>query len=167
MGDVYYDRYGKEKYGEDVISMHQKGYFAVLLKDNKVLVTYPPQVDWPEFPGGTVSRREDFRDCLYRKLYEESGLDFMLDHGLKEFSQTINYFADDAKPNGVFCVYEQTFIVYDAATYGFDSNKEIWKTPENGKACWVKVEDILSKKIKINYTHWLAMQALFGDKMEP
>ena len=161
MHDFFWDRFGQQKYGEDVIPSHQKGYFAILLKDNKVLVTYPPQVDLPEFPGGSVSRKEDFRDCLYRKLYEETGIDFMLDYGIKEFSQTINYFADDAKPNGVYCIYNQMFIVYDASSYGFDTSKKIWKTPENGKAAWLSLEDIIAKKIPINYTHWLAVQALF------
>ena len=161
MDNLYYNRYGQTKFASDIIPMHQKGYFAILIKDNKVLLTYPPQVDLPEFPGGSISRREDFRDCLYRKLYEETGLDFMLDYGVKEFSQTINYFADDAKPNGVYCIYEQMFIVYDASSYGFDTQKENWKTPENGKASWIALEDIISKKIKINYTHWLAVQNLF------
>ncbi len=165
MNNMYFDRYGKQKYGEDIIPTHQKGYFAILLKDDKVLLTYPPQVDLPEFPGGSISRREDFRDCLYRKLYEETGIDFMLDYGMKEFSQTINYFADDAKPNGVYCIYEQMFIVYDASSYGFETNQNLWKTPENGKAEWVNVQDILSQKVKINYTHWLAVQNLFaGNK---
>ena len=70
MSDIFYDRRGHEKYADEIIPLHQKGYFAILVKDEKVLVTYPPQVSVPEFPGGTVSRREDFRGCLYRKLYE-------------------------------------------------------------------------------------------------
>lgn len=79
MSDIFYDRRGHEKYADEIIPLHQKGYFAILVKDEKVLVTYPPQVSVPEFPGGTVSRREDFRGCLYRKLYEETGIEFELD----------------------------------------------------------------------------------------
>lgn len=161
MSDIFYDRRGKPKYADDIIPVQQKGYFAILLKDDKVLVTYPPQVNVPEFPGGTLSRKEDFRECLFRKLYEETGIDFMLDYGLREFHQEINYFADDARPYGTYCIYDQTFIVYDASSYGFDTNVEAWKTPENGMAAWIAVEDIFSAKTKVNYAHWQAVQALF------
>lgn len=53
MVEVFYDRRGKEKYADDVIPFEQKGYFAILVKDDRVLVTYPPQVSVPEFPGGS------------------------------------------------------------------------------------------------------------------
>lgn len=96
MSDIFYDRRGHEKYADEIIPLHQKGYFAILVKDEKVLVTYPPQVSVPEFPGGTVSRREDFRGCLYRKLYEETGIEFELDWGEKSYQQIVNYFAEDA-----------------------------------------------------------------------
>lgn len=161
MNEVFYDRNGKTKYADNIIPIKQKGYFAILLKDNKVLVTYPPMVERPEFPGGSVSRREDFRNCLYRKLYEETGIEFMLDYGIKEFHQEINYFADDARPFGEYCIYDMTFIVYDASSYGFDTTVSPWKTPENGMAAWIAVEDIFSGKNKVNYTHWQAVQALF------
>lgn len=91
MSDIFYDRRGHEKYADEIIPLHQKGYFAILVKDEKVLVTYPPQVSVPEFPGGTVSRREDFRGCLYRKLYEETGIEFELDWGEKSYQQIVNY----------------------------------------------------------------------------
>lgn len=164
MTEVFYDRFGREKYADDIIPVHQKGYFAILVKDDLVLVTYPPQVKVPEFPGGSVSRKEDFRDCLYRKLYEETGIEFALSQGEKSYSQTINYFANDARPFGEYCVYEQTFIVYDASAYGFDTTKEPWRTPENGTAAWLKKEDIFSGTHKINYAHWLAFQHLFKLK---
>ena len=41
MVEVFYDRRGKEKYADDVIPFEQKGYFAILVKDDRVLVTYP------------------------------------------------------------------------------------------------------------------------------
>ena len=134
MSDIFYDRRGHEKYADEIIPLHQKGYFAILVKDEKVLVTYPPQVSVPEFPGGTVSRREDFRGCLYRKLYEETGIEFELDWGEKSYQQIVNYFAEDARPFGEYCVYDQTFIVYDASSYGFDTSVSPWRTPENGNA---------------------------------
>ncbi len=164
MADVFYDRFGNKKYADDVIPVIQKGYFAILIKDGKLLLTYPPAVAIPEFPGGTVSRREDFRSCLFRKLYEETGIEFMLSHGMLEYTQTVNYYADDARPEGVFCVYEQNFIVYDASSYGFETEKEAWKTPENGRAAWVSKEDIASAAVKINNSHWLAFQKLFLEK---
>lgn len=164
MSDIFYDRRGHEKYADEIIPLHQKGYFAILVKDEKVLVTYPPQVSVPEFPGGTVSRREDFRGCLYRKLYEETGIEFELDWGEKSYQQIVNYFAEDARPFGEYCVYDQTFIVYDASSYGFDTSVSPWRTPENGNAAWLNIQDIFSAKTKINYTHWLAFQHLFNIK---
>lgn len=163
MSEVFFDRQGNKKYADDIIPIHQKGYFAILVKDNKVLVTYPPMVKVPEFPGGTVGRREDFRACLYRKLYEETGIEFMLDTGERQFNQEINYFAEDARPFGEYCLYDQTYIVYDASSYGFDTNKAGWRTPENGVAAWINIKDIFLGNAKINYAHWQAFQALFGS----
>lgn len=164
MVEVFYDRKGRKKYADDIIPIRQKGYFAILVKDEKVLVTYPPLVNVPEFPGGAVSRKEDFRSCLYRKLFEETGIEFMLDFGINQMEQVVNYFAEDARPFGEFCIYDQTFIVYDASSYGFDTNVEMWSTPENGMAAWVNINDIFEGKTKINYAHWLAFQKLFADK---
>lgn len=166
MSDVFYDRRGREKHADDEIVVRQKGYFAILVKDDKVLVTYPPAVSVPEFPGGSVSRNEDFRSCLFRKLYEETGIEFMLDHGQRQFQQDINYFAEDARPFGEYCAYNQTFIVYDASSYGFDTGKEPWRTPENGLAAWLNIEDIFSARTKINYAHWQAFQQLFEVKRQ-
>lgn len=164
MSNVFYDRCGREKYADEIIPIRQKGYFAILVKDEKVLVTYPPQVKVPEFPGGTITRKEDFRACLYRKLYEETGIEFELDHGERSYSQTVNYFAEDARPFGEYCIYDQTFIVYDASSFGLDTNIEPWHTPENGSGAWLNIEDIFSAKTRINYTHWLAFQNLFKVK---
>lgn len=163
MDEVFYDRRGKEKYADDIIPVEQKGYFAILVKDEKVLVTYPPQVNVPEFPGGSVSRREDFRGCLFRKLFEETGIEFMLDAGVKQYEQDINYFAEDARPYGEFCKYNMTFIVYDASSYGFDTCRGMWKTPENGLAAWININDIFEAKTRINYAHWQAFQNLFAE----
>lgn len=161
MNEPFYDRRGRKKYADDVIPVRQKGYFAILLKDGKVLVTYPPQVSVPEFPGGAISRSEDFRECLYRKLYEETGIEFMLDRGVRNYHQIINYFAEDARPYGEFCVYDMNFIVYDASSYGFDTSCPQCRTPENGCSGWIEIKDIFSGSIKINYAHWLAFKQLF------
>ena len=33
MSDIFYDRRGHEKYADEIIPLHQKGYFAILVKD--------------------------------------------------------------------------------------------------------------------------------------
>lgn len=35
MSDIFYDRRGHEKYADEIIPLHQKGYFAILVKDEK------------------------------------------------------------------------------------------------------------------------------------
>ncbi len=160
MDKIFFNRRGREKYADDVVPVEKTGYFALLIKDHKVLLTYPPQVSVPEFPGGSCKRREDFRDCLFRKLYEETGVEFMLDKGETSYEQTVNYFADDERPDGTFYIYRQIFIVYDASSYGFDIDVPRWKTPENGYAQWVDLEDIFEGRVKVNYCHWTALQKL-------
>ena len=126
MDKIFFNRRGREKYADDVVPVEKTGYFALLIKDHKVLLTYPPQVNVPEFPGGSCKRREDFRDCLFRKLYEETGVEVMLDKGETSYEQTVNYFADDERPDGTFYIYRQIFIVYDASSYGFDIDVPRW-----------------------------------------
>ena len=164
--NVYFDRYGNKKFLEDKIGIEKKGFYVVLIANEKILMTYPPNVpNCPEFPGGSVLRGEDFRKCLYRTLYQEAGIEFMLDSSSKVFQQNVNFFADDLKPVGEFWIYNQTFFVYDALTYGFDTNKEKWKTPGGAMAEWVPIEDIFSGNKKINFAHWQAVQGLFKDKL--
>lgn len=162
MTDIFYDRYGKKVFADDVTPVRKTGYFAVLIKEKKVLITYPHGSAVPEFPGGSIKRDENFRECLFRKLYEETGLEFMLDRSEKEFQQIFNYFADDEKPNGTFYIYDQTFWCYDATKFGFKDSADMWKTPENSKAAWINIEDIIGGKIKINYAHWMAFKQLFN-----
>lgn len=107
MDNLFFNRKGRPKYVDDVIPAYKNGYFALLVKENKILLTYPPGVGVPEFPGGSIRRSENFRDCLFRKLYEETGVEFMLDKGVRQFEQTVNYFADDEKPSGMFYIYHQ------------------------------------------------------------
>lgn len=161
MADVYFDRMGREKYPDDIIPLNKKAYYAILVKDKKVLITYPPHIKVPEFPGGGMSRNDDFRSCLYKKLYEDSGLEYMLDRGNLDYQQVVKYFDDDVRPYGQFCIYDQTFMVYDADSYGFDTSREMWKTPSNGLAVWVDIDDIFKGVTKINYMHWQAFQKLF------
>ena len=166
MDEAFFDRYGRKKYATDIIPIRQKGYFAILVKDKKVLLTYPPLVDIPEFPGGSIARGENFRECLFRKLYEETGIEFMLSEGEKEFTHTLRYFAEDARPYGEYCIYDMTFLVYDAASYGFDTSVAKCKTPENGCAVWLPIAEILSGETKINYAHWLAFKELFNEQTD-
>ncbi len=164
MNEFFFDRRGRRKYADDIIPVHKDGYFALLVKDGKFLLTYPPDVTIPEIPGGSIHRGETFRDCLFRKLYEETGIEFMLDWGQETFEQTFFYYADDEKPDGGFYVYHQTFVVYDASNYGFDTGKRLWRTPENGRAGWFDAEKVFSGEIEVNYGHRLALQALFSGE---
>ena len=50
MVEVFYDRRGKEKYADDVIPFEQKGYFAILVKDDRVLVIRR-RFRFPNFPA--------------------------------------------------------------------------------------------------------------------
>ena len=162
MTDIFYDRNGKEFFIGDLTPIKKTGYFAILLRDNKVLITYPRGTNVPEFPGGSAKRDENYRDCLFRKLYEETGIEFMLDKGIKEYQHTFNYFADDEKPRGTFFIYIQTFWVYNADKFGFKEIAEEWKTPENSKAAWVEIDDIVNGKIILNYAHLIAFKKLFN-----
>ena len=157
----FFDRYGREKYSDDLIPICQTGYFVIIIKDEKILMTYPPKVGVPEFPGGCINTQEDYKTCLFRKLFEETGIEYMLCKSEKTFSQDINYFADDALPFGALCHYHQNFFVFNAASSGFDTSKEAWKTPENGKAEWIEIKKIISGERKINYAHWQAVKNLF------
>ncbi|MDR1026560.1 MAG: NUDIX domain-containing protein [Lactobacillus sp.] len=160
---VFYNRYGEECFLGDAVPTNKKGYFAVLIKDDKVLVTIPEGADIPEFPGGNKQRNETPRESLYRKLYEETGVDFELGCGCsdKEFNHVVDYFSIEDKPNGRFFFYDQTFYVYDASAFGIDATEKVWKTPDGAQACWVKMKDIIKEKKKINYAHWLAFKEIF------
>ena len=119
--NVFFDRYGRQKFNDDIVPSHKKGYFVLLVKDDWVLLTIPPKQKVPEFPGGSILRGEDFHDCLFRKLYEETGLELMLGRGDQTFEQTVPYFADDEPPCGMFYIYEQVFYAYNLEKYDVDS----------------------------------------------
>ena len=130
MSNIFFDRYGRKKYaGDDVIPMHQKGYFAILVWDNKVLLTYPPLVKVPEFPGGTVDRKEDFRDCLYRKLYEETGITSVR---LRQIlPEKLRYdFPDNAlrKYDALYRGQEQSWVLFEF--FGSDEEINFFVRPE-------------------------------------
>ena len=162
MYDMFFDRYGKRRFLGESIPISKKGFFAILLKDDKVLVTVPPNSELPEFPGGHKQRGEDLRSCLYRKLYEETGVDFMLGEGARKFSQVVNYF-DIEEKKGTFYIYDQTFIVYDAEKYGFNTKAKPRVAPDGAKSYWLKVKDITSGKVGLSYMHGLAFGEMFKD----
>lgn len=157
---IFFDRYGREHYCEAAIPSVKEGFFALLVKDGRLLLTYPPHSDVGEFPGGSRRRKESVRDCLFRKLYEETGVEFMLEKPEKSFEQTVRYFADDEPCGGMFYLYQQKFMLYDADNLSFDVFRKKWKTPENGEAEWVELDDILNRRVKLNFVHELALQAL-------
>lgn len=160
--NVFFDRYGRQKFNDDIVPSHKKGYFVLLVKDDWVLLTIPPKQKVPEFPGGSILRGEDFHDCLFRKLYEETGLELMLGRGDQTFEQTVPYFADDEPPCGMFYIYEQVFYAYNLEKYDVYIKSEPWSTPERGFARWVKIKDIFEGKVKINYAHWQALQQMIS-----
>ena len=49
MSDIFYDRRGHEKYADEIIPLHQKGYFAILVKDEKVLLLIRRRYPFPSF----------------------------------------------------------------------------------------------------------------------
>ena len=63
--NVFFDRYGRQKFNDDIVPSHKKGYFVLLVKDDWVLLTIPPKQKVPEFPGGSILRGEDLsKRCL-------------------------------------------------------------------------------------------------------
>src|SRR5574344_1105654 len=163
MVESFFNRWGKKVYAEDIVPVKKEGYFAVLYAEGKVLLTFPTWgIDAPEVPGGSKRRGETQRESLYRTLYDETGLEFMLNDGIEQWSQKINFFADDIRPNGEYWEYEQTFILYEAGKFGFDVDRPRWKTPCNALAEWISIQDILEDKIKVNYAHLQALKALFA-----
>lgn len=162
MADVFYSRAGIKKFADDIVPVVKVGYFALLFKDNHLLLTYSPHAKIPEFPGGEVLRNENYRDCLFRKLYEQTGFDFMLDKGMKKVEQTVNCFDENERQSGKFCIYRQIFLLYNADKFDFDINVPKWKTPENGYAEWVRFDDLLNEKVKLSYFHSLALKKLFS-----
>ena len=114
-----------------------------------------------EFPGGGQKRQEDFRACLFRKLYEETGIELMLDKSGRVFEQEADYYADDE--DGGFYRYHQVFLKYDCEKYGLRMSEEIRKTPENGWAVWAKIKDVAAGNIKMNVWHLAAAKNLLSD----
>lgn len=153
MTKPFMDRFGKAHYAEEDMATKRTAFYAIVIKDGQVLLTALPRFDLFEFPGGGLNRGEDYKTCLLRELYEETGYDFALDHGEKQINQVINFFADDLRPHGEFWIYDQTYIVYNADKYNISLREGEWKTPENGTAKWVKLQDLIEGKIDINFCH--------------
>lgn len=160
MNNLFYDRYGKIHYPEEGQAFSRSGVFAIILKQGQVLLTAEPHTGVYEFPGGGIERGEDMRRCLMRELYEETGYDFEL--GEQEtkvrLEQTVNYYSDSVRPGGLYLIYHQTFLVYDAEKYGFELREGEWKTPENGRAVWAEIKDLYQGKIPFHYAHAQALE---------
>ena len=128
-----------------------------------VLLRYPPRVDVPEFIGGICPREEDVRACLFRLLYEQSGYEQIPAVEEKCFEQEINYFDETLRAANPFIVYHQVFKVFDAGEADGKKDDGWWRTPEGGRAGWIDLYRLFEGEIRINYTHWLALQALFPE----
>lgn len=155
----FIDRFGKPHYTEEGAATHRRAYYAILIKDGKVLLTALPRFDLFEFPGGGLNRGEDYKTCLKREFYEETGYEFELGKGKAQIHQLVNFFADDIRPSGEFWIYDQTYIVYEADSFGVELKEGSWRTPENGTAKWVDLEELKAGKIEINYCHRLAFES--------
>lgn len=162
MTKTFMDRFGKAHYAEDEMATKRTAYYAIIIKEGKVLLTALPRFNLYEFPGGGLNRGENYKTCLLRELYEETGYDFGLDHGDSQIHQLVNFFADDIRPHGEYWTYDQTYIVYDADKYKIPFREGEWKTPENGTAKWVDLQELKDGKIAINYCHRLAFDKFFG-----
>lgn len=161
MIEPFFDRWGKEHYFEADLALVRSGYFAIIIKNGMVLLSSLPRHDLFEFPGGGLNRGEDYKTCLVRELYEETGYEFALGSGNREHKQLVNFFAEHIRPAGECRKYSQTFIFYDADNYGLEIKEGTWSTPENGHAKWVEFQDLLDGKIELNYMHRKALDALF------
>jgi len=50
------------------------GQYALILKDKKLLLLYPPQGPYWHFPGGRLDNEEDHQESLIREVKEETDL---------------------------------------------------------------------------------------------
>ena len=160
MSEAFVDRFGRQHYAEEGLATPRTAYYMIIIKNRQVLLSALPRFDLFEFPGGGLNRGENYKTCLKRELYEETGYDFALGNGQAELRQKVNFFADDIRPRGEYWHYDQVFMVYDAAAYGIKIKEGEWTTPENGKAKWVDVAEIDSGKLPLNYCHKMAWDKL-------
>ena len=49
---AFMDRYGKVHYADEETATFRTAYYAIIIKDKKVLLTALPRFDLFEFPGG-------------------------------------------------------------------------------------------------------------------
>lgn len=163
MNNVFVNSKGRAVFADDVVPAVENGYFALLIKDDKILLHYPPKNDVPELVGGVCPRGENLRDNMSRLIYEQTGVDIMPSEAAKHFEQEVDYADDNASGTNPFIHYHQAFDVFDVATYWSEDERLKWVTPDGGCAVWAELDDVLVGKLKINYWHFAAMQKIFDE----
>ena len=163
MDNVFVDAKGREVFADDIVPAVEKGNFALLIRDDKILLHYPLKSDVPEIIGGVCQRGENPRDNMSRLIYEQTGLDITPSEAEKHLEQEVDYVDCTVTGTNPFMRYCQVFEVFDVAAYWPDDGRLKWSAPDGGCAEWVDVDEVLSGKVKINYWHFAAMQKIFSE----
>ena len=58
MSDVFINSRGREVFADDVVPAVEDGYFAIFIKNKKVLLYWPPYGEAAEFIGGVCPRAQ-------------------------------------------------------------------------------------------------------------
>ena len=161
MSDVFINSRGREVFADDVVPAVEDGYFAIFIKNKKVLLYWPPYGEAAEFIGGVCPRGEDKAASLSRMLYEQSGFESAIGKPEEIWSQEVDYF--DARAANPFIHYRQVFGLFDAAKYPLVERDKNWTTPDGGAAMWQDLDALFRGDIELNYTHMAALKALVAE----
>ncbi len=108
---------------------------CLIYKDNEILVIDRKKKDWPglTFPGGHVEKNEDFNTSVIREVKEETGLTIKkpILCGIEEFKTK-----DE----------DRYLMLY----YKTDKFSGKLKSSSEGKAFWIKREDLNKHKLSLD-----------------
>ncbi len=162
MTNLYIDRHGNTHINDTGYFATKKSCFAIIEKDEKILLTFPKKQIVGEFPGGFVERGEGLETSLSREFFEETGLNIEFGKSSKQLTQDVLYFADDIRPNGEFWNYRQIFLFFDFNKLNISQPSFPWQTPEGGYAGWYSKHDFLTGNVPLNYMHKQALSKILG-----
>ena len=137
---MYVDRLGvMHTPSENDVIKDRQGAFAVIIIDNKILVTAGPHApEVPELPGGGIDEGEDPEQAVIREIYEETAQDLQNYKIKKQWDFEIGFYADDV--NEYWDYKKQYFEIELKDAKHFFGGKV--KTPEGGLAWWQDIKDI-------------------------